>query len=337
MSAPTENHPARDVPHELPPVEPPSARFIIQLFVIPAAIVLVLVVAYVLLIQLPFGRLANGGRDVMDYVRSIKSDNEHRRWRSAQELANLIQNDTRLAKDATLLGELTALLDQELGRPKLDKPELAQFLALSLGSFQTTKANPVDGHVVDPVLTLARALGPEQPTVVRVGAAISLSRLADRAGGSLSEPEAVRALIEASATGDAEVRQRASYALGYFSGDDALNALRNRISEDEDRASRYNAAAALARKGDVESLQAVKEMLSPADLAQTLKGATTSETESAIEAVMLEALWGLQVSAPTRPALAVKLRPQIEALAKSAPKTVSIEAQNLLKKLPDAP
>ena len=92
-SDPTDPLVRRDVPTELPPVEPPSARFIVQLFVIPAAIVLVLVVAYLAFVQLPFGRLANGGRDVMDYVRSIKSTNEHRRWRSAQDLANLINND----------------------------------------------------------------------------------------------------------------------------------------------------------------------------------------------------------------------------------------------------
>ena len=73
MSDTTSNgSPGPAFPGELPPVEPPSARFIVQLFVIPAAIVLVLVVAYLAFVQLPFGRLANGGRDMMDYVRSIK-------------------------------------------------------------------------------------------------------------------------------------------------------------------------------------------------------------------------------------------------------------------------
>ena len=89
----TERDSRRDLPAELPPVDPPSARFIIQFFVIPAAIVLVLVVAYLAFVQLPFGRLANGGRNVGDYVRSIKSDNQERRWRSAYDLASLIHND----------------------------------------------------------------------------------------------------------------------------------------------------------------------------------------------------------------------------------------------------
>ncbi len=322
---------------ELPPVEPPSARFIIQLFVIPAVIVVVLVTAYLLLVQLPFGRLANGGRDVMDYVRSIKSENEHRRWRSAQELANLIHNDSSLSKDATLLGELTALLEQELKHPDPDKPELSRYLAQSLGTFQIDRAKPVDGVAVDPIATLTRAVGREQPTVVRVGAVISLSLHADRAGGSLGGPEALRALIAASADGEAEVRQHASYALGYFKGEDAIAALRKRVSEDEDAKVRYNAGAALARLGDLESAQVVKEMLSPADLAQTLKGSTASETDTAIQAVELEALWGLQASTPTKPALAEKLRPEIQSLAQKAPGAVRMEAQNLLKKLPANP
>ncbi len=204
-----------ELPTELPPVEPPSARFIVQLFVIPAAIVLVLVVAYVALVQLPFGRLANGGRDVMDYVRSIKSDNENRRWRSAHELASLIHNDAKLASDGALLGELTVLLNRELDHPKKEKPELAQYLAMTLGSFQTLKAKPVEGETPDPIASLCRALGPEQPPAVRIYAALSLSRQAEREGGSFGDERAVRALAQAAEANaepeDAEVRARASY------------------------------------------------------------------------------------------------------------------------------
>lgn len=325
----------RDFPTELPPVEPPSARFIIQLFVIPAAIVLVLVVAYLALVQLPFGRLANGGRDVMDYVRSIKSDNAERRWRSAYDLASLIHNDNRLAKDASLLGELTSLLDRELNRPDPNNSKLAQYLATTLGSFQTIKANPVDGRPTDPIATLARALGAEQPAEVRVAAAVSLSRQADRAGGSFGDPTAVRALVGAAAANDPEVRARACYALGYFSGDEALAALRTRVNEDEDRTVRYNAAAALARRGDLDAVPVLREMLSPADLAQTIQRSSATERQTAIEGVELEALWGLQASVAGKPALAQKVRPEIEALAKDGARNVQVEARNLLKKLPE--
>ena len=341
MSQPTaevNGTPAPKVPTELPPVEPPSARFIIQLFVIPAAIVLVLVVAYLAMVQLPFGRLANGGRDVNDYVRSIKSDNEHRRWRSAQDLANLINNDANLAKDPVLLGELTALLDRELDHPDANKPELPEFLALALGSFHTTKAAAVDGRAVDPIGSLSRATGPEQPTAVRVAAAISLSRQAGQAGGALGDPQAVKALARAvESSSPAEVRSRASYALGFFTGDEARDALRKRLTEDEDQTVKFNAGAALARLGDIEAAPVVREMLSPADLKQVVQRASASETAAAIEAIELEALWALQVSASTRPALALKAKAEIEALARSGPKDVQYEARNLLKKLPAQP
>lgn len=335
----------RDPPTELPPVEPPSARFIIQLFVIPAVIVLVLVVAYLAFVQLPFGRLANGGRDVMDYVRSIKSPNEHRRWRSAQDLANLINNDANLAKDSRLLGELTALLDDELRSPAKSKAQLPQFLALALGTFQTTKADPVDGRPVDPIASLCNALGSDQPTEVRVAAAISLSRLSDRLGELVSaDPRPRDALVAALSSSEAEVQQRVSYALGYFPGEKSVEALKTRLIADDKTpfdadqlvAVRYNAAAALARLGSPAAKDTIREMLSPIDLAQTLKRASQSETETAIQAVELEAIWGLGASPRNAQSslLLESVRSEVEALARTGPKEVQIEAQNLLKKLP---
>ena len=95
---------------------------------------------------------------------------------------------------------MTDLLDRELGRTATTRnAKLAEFLALSLGSFQTLKSSPVEGHPTDPVAALGRALGADQPVEVRVAAAISLSRQADRSGGSLGDPSAVRALAEAAA------------------------------------------------------------------------------------------------------------------------------------------
>ncbi len=95
----------------MPPVEAPSAGFIVQLFVIPAVVVAIVIVVWLL-----FGKLAGGERDVREYVRLLRESETN--WRSsigaAFELASLIQNDARLASDATLLGELTDLLDHDL-------------------------------------------------------------------------------------------------------------------------------------------------------------------------------------------------------------------------------
>ena len=50
----------------LPDVQPPSAGFIVQLFVVPAVIVMVIVAVYVL-----FGRLASGEADWRQLVTEI--------------------------------------------------------------------------------------------------------------------------------------------------------------------------------------------------------------------------------------------------------------------------
>ena len=68
-------------PEELPPVKPPSAGFIVQLFLIPALIVMAVVAVWAL-----FGRLADSGTDWAQLVVELGSGNEHRRWRAAQEL-----------------------------------------------------------------------------------------------------------------------------------------------------------------------------------------------------------------------------------------------------------
>src|SRR5438309_7772813 len=77
---------------DLPPVEAPSAGFVLQLFVIPAVVVAVVIVVWLL-----FGKLAGGERDAMEYVRQLRHPSAN--WRSAFELASLIQNDARLGSD----------------------------------------------------------------------------------------------------------------------------------------------------------------------------------------------------------------------------------------------
>lgn len=334
MSLPTDtNGQSVTPPDALPPVEPPSARFIIQLFVIPFAIVLVLVSAYLLLVSLPFGRLATGG-DATEYVRAIRHGNENRRWRSAYDLASLIHNDARLAGDPRLLGELTDLLATELDRTKTE-PRVAEFLALALGSFTTIEARDTAGRPSDPLGVLARALGPSQPAVVRVAAALTLSRLADRLKARVNDDRVLEALGAASRAEDPEVRQRAAYALGFFDRPEARSALQRVLAEDEDRTVRYNAAAALARLGDLGALPVLREMLSPADLAQVIKRPTPSETERQIEAIELEAVWALQAAnAARRPQLAQQLRPFLVKLSQSGPRDVRVESAALLKTLP---
>ena len=71
----------------------------------------------------------------MSYVETMKSPGVN--WRAAYELASLIKNDPKLAKDSRLLGELARLLDQD---PPGSRPTstLLKFAA-SLSAFQDTR------------------------------------------------------------------------------------------------------------------------------------------------------------------------------------------------------
>ena len=71
--------PATEPLPDLPPVEPPSAKFIVQLFVVPGLIVAAIVGAWLL-----FGKLASAEQDWQALLADMKSSNEHRRGRGAQ-------------------------------------------------------------------------------------------------------------------------------------------------------------------------------------------------------------------------------------------------------------
>ena len=81
-----------------------------QLFVIPAVVVVVVIIVWLL-----FGKLAGGERDAMEYVRRLRSPAAN--WRNAFELASLIQHDPKIGSDPVFLGELTDLLSHELDKP----------------------------------------------------------------------------------------------------------------------------------------------------------------------------------------------------------------------------
>ena len=75
----------------------------------------------------------------MEYVRQLRLSSAN--WRSAFELASLIQNDAKLASDPKLLGELTDLLSSELKHN--ENPRLTQYCRImTLGAFQTPGRQP---------------------------------------------------------------------------------------------------------------------------------------------------------------------------------------------------
>jgi hypothetical protein len=315
---------------DLPPVEAPSAGFVVQLFVIPAVVVVVVIIVWLL-----FGKLAGGERDAMEYVQRLRSPTAN--WRMAFELASLIQHDAKIGSDPVLLGELTELLSAELDKPDAD-PKLTNYVALALGAFRTLDAKTASGETVDPLVPLARALEPKYKTEVRLAAALSLAKQAARLNGKLEDPAAVKALGEAATTGEPELRQLAVYALGFFGGDAPLDILRRAVREDENRFVRYNAAVALARSGDPAATAILREMLSTGDLNKVVDLSSATEKQNKIESIELEALEALKSSvAGGKPELARSLVPRIEDLTKSGLISVRSQASELLKLLQNKP
>ena len=92
---PTERLSNDELSDDLPPVQPPSAGFIIQLFVVPGLIVLAVVLVWAL-----FGRIAAGEQDWQTLVQELQSPNSHIRKRAMYGLARFwIRIDAVAATD----------------------------------------------------------------------------------------------------------------------------------------------------------------------------------------------------------------------------------------------
>jgi hypothetical protein len=253
----------------LPPVEPPSAGFIVQLFVVPA-----LIVAAVIGVYLLFGRLAASDVDWRELVIDLRSDNRHTRWRGANGLAQLLEADalrrkttssdpqsatTPLTEDDELANELAATLTQELARPDADADQqrLLEYLIKSLGWMEVP-------DVVLPALTQAW----EQSTIpfLKQQALIAIGVVAGRAhtrGRPLNRPELTDLLTDISRSETGVLRHVATYNLGFLADERAQAHLRALLS-DADPKTRINAAIGITRSGSQEALSVFEGILQDA-------------------------------------------------------------------------
>jgi hypothetical protein len=272
----------------LPPVEAPSASFLLQLFLIPLVIVLIIVMVWLL-----FSWLAHMGTDPKDLVRDIGKMNDAS-WQRAYNLAELlrkpqydyIKTDPKIAQD--LADSLTALRssrpqrkhaakdETDLERKKnLDKVydnriNLEVFLCKALGEFRVQEGLPA----------LVAAAGPDgtndpEGFDVRVAAmgAIALRASQTDAKDMQSDEKLMETLIEASKERSEggyareefdKLRSAAAFTLGMVGGRESRDRLAQML-DDADPNTRYNAALGLARHGDPRALETLGEMLDPAN------------------------------------------------------------------------
>jgi hypothetical protein len=95
--------------HGLPSVVPPSGRHIAQLFLVPGAIVTVGV-----FILLGLRWLVSDSAEPQQLLGRLESSNADVRWRAANELAQRLKRDDRLASDPKVAIQLATLLQKSL-------------------------------------------------------------------------------------------------------------------------------------------------------------------------------------------------------------------------------
>jgi hypothetical protein len=265
MSSDPSRSPAGFSPDDaLPPVEPPSAGFIVQLFIVPGVIVLVVVMIWVL-----FNWLAQKGNDRDAFVRALARNNEAR-WQAAFNLANALRaergaRNPTLTTDRELARQLAGILQREIKEGSLEENPLTLriYLCRALGEFKVADGLPA-------LMEAASTVRDEKEADVRRAALEGIALLAENAGPEEKElaenHELEELLLEAAADDDPRTRSVAAVALFAIGTPPMAEKLRFML-EDANPDVRYNAAARLAQRGDAAAVPVLLEMLDPRETA----------------------------------------------------------------------
>ncbi|MFM7033634.1 MAG: HEAT repeat domain-containing protein [Planctomycetia bacterium] len=325
MSQPTYRTVTQD--DSLPPVEPPSAGFLVQLFLVPA-----IIVAIIVCVWLAFHWLAHLGNDPQAYVRTLRRANEGR-WQAALNLANDLRGPggAALKNDESLASELGRILADEAasGRVGEQSQTLRLYLCRALGEFAIPAA-------AGPLVEQARRTADPQTARAAVEALAVLSTNLVAGDRRPDDPAIISAaVVDASRSSDVPLRGAAAFTLGVLGGDDAIERL-VQLAADENDDVRYNAALGLARQGRNEAIDTLSEMLSLDDLAPS--PATDSPQAQSLRykraLVVINALRGVAAlvdatGSPPTPAIIAR----IESLREDPVGDVRSSAAALLKKI----
>ncbi len=277
-SNPEADHPSADPPMSLlsaeellPPVEEPSAKFLLQLFVIPAIIVLGVVLLWFLVTTVA----TRGDRNPEKILAGLRSSNQAR-WQKADDLASMLRLEQRypeLKRDAKFAGQLAALLAEEVEAGSDDEYSIKfrSFLSRALGEF----------YVDDGLAVLLETARKDSERDVRREAINAIAVLGHTLGAldppqMLAHPQLVETLIGLANEQDDLIRSQAAFAIGVFAAqpeaDPRWTQELERLVDDLYADARYNAALGLARQGNLCAVEAVAEMLTPDALALTIAG-----------------------------------------------------------------
>ncbi len=275
----------------LPPVTPPSAGFIVQLFLVPAVIVMAIVGVWAL-----FGRLAATNHDVEDLVVELRSNNKHRRDRAMVSLAQSIEADRALGDEGQQLASQPAVATELVNvfRDRLDGVREIDEIRVPKGeggdALRRRTESARERERLKSLTMTARALGlldvprvvapalmegmdREHDPEVRKDCINSISVIASRATENeddelLAELAATPGLVEALIDvtfdpGDESaemLRDTATFGLGLLPTDEARDRLLV-LAEHANAETRYNAAIGLARQNSTAGLPVFASIL----------------------------------------------------------------------------
>ncbi|MBD3672604.1 MAG: HEAT repeat domain-containing protein [Planctomycetaceae bacterium] len=274
-----------DSPENLPPVEPPSAGFIIQLFVVPA-----LIVGAVIGVWLLFGRLATNDQDWERQVNELRVDNNNRRFRAAYSLTQMLQADlhaddqsANLKDNKQLATQLVDVLDDNLMVPSQSEEDetLRSYLIRALGWLDVDE-------VTLPVLI--EAMSPEFDLETRQNAITAVSFIAGRdfeAGSPLQNEEITAALVKGTFDEAPEIRRASAFALGLLDNEQVDQRLRV-LLEDEDEFVRVNASLALARQKSTAGLDVLEDILKTASKSEAVENVNAADLDASKAANVAE-------------------------------------------------
>ena len=311
----------------LPPVEPPSARFILQLFVIPAVIV-----AAVVGVWFVVESLARRGQESPEAILAALRSSSQARFQRASELADMLRLPERYPKlktDTVLASGLAQLLSEKVDEQSDAEAEVTMriFLASALGEF----------HVGDGLPVLLKAAQRDAERDVRRRAIDAIAVLAGTMANlnppqPLAGEELIATLVALARDQDELVRSQTAFALGVVAAGTAqpdprlVDALVE-LSDDPYTDARFNAALGLARVGDERAAAALAEMFEPDSLTASLAGEkpmTEAVSEPALRAqkafkrntILQNGLAGIELLREQGVDAPETLRPVTEAMAR---------------------
>jgi HEAT repeat protein len=260
----------------LPPVEPPSAGFIIQLFVIPAVIVAAVVGLWFVIETLA----RRGEQDPAKIVAALRSNNQAR-FQQAKELADMLRLPQRypeLKVSHELSSQIAAYVDElvDAGRPEDAEVTMRIFLVTALGEFQVADGLPalMNAALHDPQRDVRRR-------AINAIAVLAGSMAAIKPPQSLADELLIETLLTLADDQDELVRSETTFAIGVVAeasatqpaeADPRLVEKLVELADDPYTDARFNAAAALARLGHPAAPAAVAEMFDVDSLAASVAG-----------------------------------------------------------------